>query len=263
MKKTVKVMAIVMVLAMAVCCFAGCSGKKNAAVKKIQEAGKLTVLTEPGFAPFEYIDAEGNIAGVDVEICNKIAEKLGVTLEMVSAEFDAIIPAVQTGKADLGAAGITATSERAKQVDFSVNYVDTGIYIIVPEGSPIASGDDIAAGVTVGVQRGTTSDLFVSDTDAEVTQFSTVPDAIVALQAGKLDAVVADELPALDAVTNNEGLVRLEEPLTVEQYAIAVAKGNEDLMEIVNEVVNEMIESGEMEELISKHMELAKAVGSN
>lgn len=261
MKKTVKMIAVIAALVMTVCCFAGCSSSKNA-VKEIQKAGKLIVMTEPGFAPFEYIDGNGEIAGVDVEICEKIAEKLGVTLEMVSAEFDAIIPAVQTGKSDLGAAGITATDERAKQVDFSVNYVDTGIYIIVPEGSAIASGDDIAAGVTVGVQRGTTSDLFVSDTEAEVSQFSTVPDAIVALQAGKLDAVVADELPALDAVTNNEGLVRLEEPLTVEQYAIAIAKGNDELMEIVNEVITEMIESGEMEQLISNHMELAKAVGA-
>ena len=227
MKKMVKVIAIVAVLVMAVCIFAGCSSNKSA-VEKIKKAGKLTVLTEPGFAPFEYIDADGNIAGVDVEISKKVAEKLGVEAEIVAMSFDGIISAVQAGKGDLGAAGITATEERAKQVAFSANYVDTGIYIIVPEGSEKVTGpDSIAEGVAVGVQLGTTSDLFVSDTGAEVGRYTTVADAVVALQSGKVDAVVADELPAQDAVANNPGLVVIDEPLTVEQYAIAVAQENE------------------------------------
>jgi len=260
MKKMTKVIAIVAVLVMALCVFAGC-GKKSA-VEKIQDAGKLTVLTEPGFAPFEYIDANGNVAGVDVEISKKIAAELGVEAEIVPMAFDGIIAAVQAGKGDIGAAGITATEERAKQVAFSANYVDTGIYIIVPEGSEkVASPDDIAAGVAVGVQLGTTSDLFVSDTEAEVGRYTTVADAVVALQAGKVDAVVADELPAKDAVANNTGLVIIDEPLTVEQYAIAVNKDNEDLLEVVNKVVEAMVTSGEMEQLIAEHMELAAAVG--
>ena len=260
MKKMTKVIAIVAVLVMALCCFVGC-GKKSA-VEKIQKAGKLTVLTEPGFAPFEYMDANNNIAGVDVEISKKVAEKLGVEAEIVAMAFDGIIAAVQAGKGDIGAAGITATEERAKQVSFSTNYVDTGIYIIVPEGSEkVASPADIAAGVAVGVQLGTTSDLFVTDTGAEVGRYTTVADAVVALQAGKVDAVVADELPAKDAVANNEGLVIIDEPLTVEQYAIAVNKENEDLLAVVNEVVEEMVASGEMADLIAEHMELAAAVG--
>ncbi|MBR4078932.1 MAG: transporter substrate-binding domain-containing protein [Christensenellaceae bacterium] len=260
MKKMVKVIAIVAVLVMALCCFAGC-GKKSA-VEKIQKAGKLTVLTEPGFAPFEYIDADGNIAGVDVEISKKVAAELGVEAEVIAMAFDGIISAVQAGKGDIGAAGITATEERAQMVSFSTNYVDTGIYIIVPEGSEkVASPADIGAGVAVGVQLGTTSDLFVSDTEAEVGRYTTVADAVVALQAGKVDAVVADELPAKDAVTNNPGLVIIDEPLTVEQYAIAVNKDNADLLEVVNKVVEEMVESGEMAELIAEHMELAAAVG--
>ena len=260
MKKMVKVMAIVAVLVMAVCMFTACGGNKSA-VEKIQKAGKLTVLTEPGFAPFEYIDADGNIAGVDVEISKKVAEKLGVEAEIVAMSFDGIIAAVQAGKGDMGAAGITATEERAKQVSFSSNYVDTGIYIIVGEGSAVASPADIAEGVSVGVQLGTTSDLFVTDTGAEVGRYTTVADAVVALQSGKVDAVVADELPAKDAVANNEGLSIIDEPLTVEQYAIAVAQENEDLLAVVNEVVEEMVASGEMEALIAEHMELAAAVG--
>ncbi len=260
MKKMVKVIAIVAVLVMALCCFAGC-GKKSA-VEKIQKAGKLTVLTEPGFPPFEYIDANGEIAGVDVEISKKVAEELGVEAEVIAMAFDGIIAAVQAGKGDLGAAGITATEDRAKLVSFSSNYVDTGIYIIVPEGSEaVASPADIAEGVAVGVQLGTTSDLFVSETGAEVGRYTTVADAVVALQAGKVQAVVADELPAKDAVAANPGLVIIDEPLSAEQYAIAVNKDNADLLEVVNKVVEEMVASGEMQALIDEHTALAEAIG--
>ena len=176
--------------------------------------------------------------------------------------FDGIIAAVQAGKGDIGAAGITAREERAKLVSFSSNYVDTGIYIIVPEGSEITSPEGITAGVAVGVQLGTTSDLFVSDIEGvEPGRYTTVADAVVALQAGKVQAVVADELPARDAVAHNEGLMVIDEPLSAEQYAIAVSKENEDLLEVVNKVVEEMVASGEMAELIAEHTELAAAVG--
>ena len=126
-------------------------------------------------------------------------------------DFDGLIQALQAGKGDMVAAGLTADEERAKSVDFSINYIDTGLYIIVKgEGSKVASKEDIAEGVTVGVQKGTTSDLFVSDTTAEVSRYTRVADAVVAVQTGKIDAVVCDELPATDAVTNNPDLKLLD-----------------------------------------------------
>lgn len=259
MKAFKKVAALLLVVALLATSLVSC-GKKSI-VDEIKKSGKLTVITEPGFAPFEYIDANGEIAGVDIEIAKKIAEKLGVEAEITAMDFDAIIPAIQAGKANLGAAGITATEERAKSVDFSVNYVDTGLYIIVPEGSAIAGAADIVEGTAVGVQLGTTSDMLVSDITSGISRYKTVADAVVALQSGKIEAVVADELPAKDAVTNNTGLVLLEEPLSVEQYALAITKGNEELLEVINEVLGEMIESGEVDKLIQEHMELAAAVG--
>ena len=168
MKKHVKIIAIAAALVLIALCLVGCGSNKGT-IEKIKENGKFTVLTEAGFAPFEYIDKDGEIAGVDVEISQRIADKLGVELEMVSMDFDGLIQALQAGKGDMVAAGLTADEERAKSVDFSINYIDTGLYIIVKgEGSKVASKEDIAEGVTVGVQKGTTSDLFVSDTTAEV-----------------------------------------------------------------------------------------------
>ena len=258
MKKHVKIIAIAAALVLIALCLVGCGSNKGT-IEKIKENGKFTVLTEAGFAPFEYIDKDGEIAGVDVEISQRIADKLGVELEMVSMDFDGLIQALQAGKGDMVAAGLTADEERAKSVDFSINYIDTGLYIIVKgEGSKVASKEDIAEGVTVGVQKGTTSDLFVSDTTAEVSRYTRVADAVVAVQTGKIDAVVCDELPATDAVTNNPDLKLLDDPLTVEQYSVAVTKGDEEFLKLVNEVLQEMLDSGEIDELVSEHMELAK-----
>ena len=260
MKKHVKVIAAVAALVLLALCMVGCSSNANT-IENVKSNGKLTVLTEAGFAPFEYIDSNGEIVGVDVEIAQRVADKLGVELEMVSMDFDGLIQALQAGKGDMVAAGMTADEERAKSVDFSINYIDTGLYIIVKgEGSKVASKDDITEGVTVGVQAGTTSDLFVSDTDAEISRYKTVADAVVAVQTGKIDAVVCDQLPATDAVTNNPDLKMLDEPLTVEQYSIAVKKGDEEFLNLVNEVLQEMLDSGEIDDLVATHMELAAQV---
>lgn len=254
-----KIVAFILVIIVAVMCLVGCGEKST--LDRIKESGKLTMITEPSFAPFEYMNG-GDIVGVDVAIAQKVADKLGVELEVVSMEFDALITNLQAGKGDLIAAGMTATDERKASVDFSVNYVDTGLYIIVlKDNSTIASVDDIVEGVTVGVQMGTTSDLYVSDnTDAEVGRYKTPADAVVALQAGKLDCVICDQLPAQDAVNNNADLRLLNDPFTVEQYAIAVTKGDEEFLAVVNEVLEEMLANGEIDALIAEHMELASKV---
>ncbi len=254
-----KIIALVLVLVLAVMCLAGCG--KQSTLDNIEKNGKLTVITEPGFAPFEYMNGE-EITGVDVEIAKKVADKLGVELEMVAMDFDALIPALQAGKGDMIAAGMTATDERKESVDFSVNYIDTGLYIIVMgDDDSIASVDDITEDTIVGVQTGTTSDLFVSDIVNEVGRYKTPSDAVMALQSGKVDCVVCDQLPAQDAVNNNPDLKLLEEPLTVEQYAIAVAKENEDFLAVINEVLEEMLANGEIDALVAEHMELAAQVG--
>ena len=229
-------------------------------VDAIKEAGKLVMLTNAGFAPYEFLGPDNNIVGVDVEIAGAIAAELGVELEVVDMDFDAIIFALQSGKGDLGVAGMTNTPERAQTVDFSINYVDTNQMIIVPEGSDI-TGPEGLAGKTIGVQMGTTGDLFVTDNieGANVQRYKTGPDAGAELAAGKLDAVVIDAGPAAQIAGANAGLMVLETPATPEpeQYAIAIAKGEEDLKAVVDSVLEKLIADGQVQAWIDEYNEIS------
>lgn len=229
-------------------------------VDKIKAAGKLVMLTNAGFAPYEFLGDDNSVIGVDVEIAKAIAAEMGVELEVVDMDFDGIIIAVQSGKGDLGIAGMTNTEERSQTVDFSVNYVDSLQMIIVPEGSAITGPADLS-GKTVGVQMGTTGDLFVTDsaTGVNVQRYKTGPDAGAELAAGKLDAVVIDAGPAAQIAKANPGLVVLETPATdePEQYAIAIAKGNEDLKTLVDSVLEKLIADGQIQAWIDEYNVIA------
>ena len=231
-------------------------------IDAIKEAGKLVMLTNAGFAPYEFLGSDNTVIGVDVEIAGAIAESLGVELEVVDMDFDAIVFALQSGKGDLGVAGMTNTPERAETVDFSINYVDSQQMIIVQEGSDITGPADLT-GKNVGVQMGTTGDLFVTD-DLEgvnVQRYKTGPDAGAELAAGKLDAVVIDAGPAAQIAAANPGLVVLETPATEEpeQYAIAIAKGKDDLKAAVNAVLEQLIADGQIQAWIDEYNEISSA----
>ncbi len=230
-------------------------------IAKIKANGKISMLTNAAFAPYEYLDAEGNITGVDVEICQAVADELGVELEIVDMDFDGIVLAIQTGKGELGAAGMTANDERKKSVDFSVNYVDTGIYMVTKaDNENILTTEDLV-GKEVGTQLGTTSDIFLSDLEGvEILRYKTIAEAAVALSNGQLDALVIDEMPAKDIVNSDDTLKLIDEPLTVEQYAIAIAKENTALKEVVDKVLTKLLEEGKVAELIEKHMAAAADV---
>lgn len=225
------------------------------AVERIKAAGELVMLTNAAFPPFEYIGEGGKPAGVDVEIAEAIAAELGVTLNVIDMDFDGIVMAVQTGKGDIGAAGMTNTEERRKNVDFSIDYLTTTQLIVVKEDSAYASAEDLA-GKEIGVQLGTTGGLYAADyiDDAKISTFKTGPDAGMALASGKIDAVVIDEMPAQQIAKANTGLKVLEEPLTEEQYAIAIAKGNEDLKAVIDKVLEKLLAEGTVDALIEKHM---------
>ena len=238
------------------------STEEGDAVAAIKDAGKLIMLTEAGFAPYEYIGEDNEVAGVDVEICKAIAEELGVELEVVQMDFDGIIPAIQTGKGDLGAAGITKDPEREKSVSFSINYVDAAQMIVVRKDETAIAGEtseDLVAalaGKNVGVQMGTTGDIFVSDeTEATPVQYKKVADAAMELANGKLDALVIDEMPAQQVVSANDDLMVIDTPLTQEQYAIAIAKDKTDLKAVVDEVVQRLLDEGKIDEWITYHKE--------
>ncbi len=258
MKKLYKVIALMLAVALGVLAFAACKPAEQAAgtpnIDKIKKAGKLVMLTNAAFAPFEYLGENNEVAGVDVEIAQAIADEIGVKLEVVDMDFDGIIMAVQSGKGDLGVAGITADDERRQNVDFSVNYVDAAQVIIVPEGSAIKSAADLA-GKNIGVQMGTTGDTYVTDEvgAGQVMRYKTGPDAGAELANGKIDAVVIDEMPAKQIAEANKGLIVLEEPLTEEQYAIALKKDTPDLKAVVDKVVQKMVDDGTIAKLIEEH----------
>jgi ABC-type amino acid transport substrate-binding protein len=250
--KLFKSMALVLVLALLASTFAACAPKVG--LEKVKKAGKLVVLTSSGFAPFEYLGANNEVVGVDMDIAQAVADEIGVKLEVVDMDFDGIVMAIKNGKGDLGAAGMTADDERRQSVDFSINYVDAAQVIIVPQGSDIKTAADLA-GKNVGVQMGTTGDIYVTDNAnaKEVFRYKTGPDAGAELANGKIDAVVIDEMPAQQIAAVNSGLMVLDEPLTEEQYAIAIPKGAEDLKAVVDTVVQRMLDDGTIAKLIEEH----------
>ncbi len=253
MKKSVlKSLAIVLAITLIASAFVACAPKVG--LEKVKKAGKLVVLTSAGFAPFEYLGANNEVVGVDMDIAKAIADEIGVKLEVVDMDFDGIVMAIKNGKGDLGAAGITANDERRQSVDFSINYVDAAQVIIVPEGSAIKTAADLA-GKNVGVQMGTTGDIYVTDNVGakEVFRYKTGPDAGAELANGKIDAVVIDEMPAQQIAAANTGLVVLAEPLTEEQYALALPQGAEDLKQVVDKVVQRMLDDGTIAKLIADH----------
>ena len=221
------------------------------------QEGKLIWATNAAFEPYEYMEGD-TVVGIDAEIADAIAAKLGLEAQVENMEFDAIIPAVTSGKADIGLAGMTVSEERLMNVNFSDTYVEAGQAIIVKEGSDIQSAADLN-GKVVGVQRGTTGDEYVSDEAngvgvASVERFSNGPDAAQSLLTDKIDAVVIDNEPAKKLVENSEGLVKLDENLTSEQYAIAVAKDNTELLDAINGALSEMKENGELQAILDKYL---------
>ena len=217
--------------------------------------GVLTMATNAEFPPYEFHDG-GEIVGIDVEIAEAIAEKLGMTLEIEDIAFDSIIPEVDSGKADIGLAGMTVSEDRLKNVDFSEPYTTASQVIIVKNESDIAGPDDLA-GKYIGVQLGTTGDIYASDYEEEgstIERYSKGFEAVQAMMQGKIDDVVIDLEPAKVFVSENEGIKILDEALTVEEYAIAVKKGNTELVEKLNGALAELKDSGELQAIIDKYI---------
>ena len=259
MKKFMKgLMATTMVFAM-MTSLVGCGGGSEAEAPA-DEATTLVMATNAAFPPYEFYEGE-EIVGIDAEIAAAIAEKLGMEFKIEDMEFDAIIPAVTSGKASFGMAGMTVTEERLKSVDFSTSYAQGVQVVIVKEGSAITSVDDLfaeGASNIVGVQTGTTGDLY-STWDLEdaglatVERFNKGGDAVLALTQGKVDCVVIDNEPAKEFVAANEGLVILDTEYAVEDYAMCFAKDSE-LTAQVNGALEELIADGTVQAIIDKYI---------
>ena len=274
MKKIISLVLAVLMLCGTMMAFASCDKKGDT----------LVMATNAAFPPYEYKDGEG-FAGIDVEIAQAIAEKLGKKLEIADVEFGSIIGGVQEGKYDFGMAGMTVTEKRLQSVNFSTTYA-TGIQvIIVADGSTIETldsifvfdenGDPIALqnpDIRVGVQQDTTGDIYCSSdvtgwglcdvaedgtmvTD-RVIRYKTGAEAVEALKSGKVDCVIIDNEPAKSFVAANEGIHILagDNEYAIEDYAICVAKENTELLEQINKALAELTEDGTIAKIIEKYI---------
>lgn len=218
------------------------------------EAGKLTMATNAAFPPYEMTTDAGDFEGIDIETAQAIANKLGLELQIDDMDFDAALLSVQQGKADIVMAGVTVTDERKAVMDFSDSYA-TGIQsIIVPEGSDIASPDDLA-GKKIGTQRGTTGYIYCSDDfgDENVVAYDDGLTAVQALNNGQVDAVVIDNAPAQEFIAANPGLKILDTSYAEEDYAIGMAK-NSPLEDAVNSVLEELKADGTLQAIVDKYI---------
>ena len=223
------------------------------AVDKIKAAGKLVIGTNAEFEPFEYKEGT-KIVGFDMDLAQKIADSLGVTLDIQDMNFDSIVVAIEAGQVDLGMAGMTITEDRQKNVDFSVPYFNASQKIIVKNDSTIATKEDLT-GKKVGVQMGTTGDTVVTDTlKIKPERFNKGADAVQALLSGAIDAVVIDNYPAESFVAlNSDKLKTVSGGFDNESYGIAIKKDRQALVDAVNKVINDMNANDEMNTLLSKY----------
>ena len=223
--------------------------------------GVLTMATNAAFPPYEYIEG-GEIVGIDAEIAAAIAEKLGLEVQIEDMEFDAIIEAVKSGKADIGLAGMTVTPDRAEEVNFTASYATGVQVVIVTEDSAITSVDDLfaeGASNVIGVQRNTTGDLYTTwDLEdaglATIDRYSKGAEAVQALKTGKVDCVVIDNEPAKAFVAEVEGLKILDTEYILEEYAGAMNKENAELFEAVNVALEELIADGTVQAIIDTYI---------
>lgn len=267
MKKCLRFFAVT--LTAASLCLISCNRQETASTAPASggesfttvEPGKLIMATNATFPPYEYISG-GQVAGIDAELINAVADRLGLEAEIDDMEFDAVIEAVRSGKADIGLAGMTVTPDRAAEVDFTVSYATGVQVVIVKEDSPITSVDDLlaeGANHVVGVQRNTTGDIYATG-DIEdaglgtIDRYSKASDTVQALVTDKVDCVIIDNEPARAFVSEIDGLKILDTEYIREEYAGAMSKDNPALYAAVNGAFQALIDDGTVQSILDKYI---------
>lgn len=248
-----KLLSIILVGAMIISLIA-CT-KKEAKVDTTAVSTTLVMATNAEFPPYEFKE-DNQFKGIDVEVAGKIAEKLGTTVEILDIAFDSIIPSVMSGKADFGMAGMTVTEDRKQSVDFSNTYQTAVQAVIVPANSDIADIEGLT-GKKIGVQLGTTGDIYCTDDfgDENISRYPKIVDGVQAMKSGMIDACVVDDQVAKAVVAQDEGSFKiLNTPYAEEEYAIAVKKGNLELLNKINAALDEMKNNGELAAIVSKYI---------
>lgn len=237
-------------------------------VGKIKARGTLIVGTSADWPPFEYVDSQGNFAGIDIEIAKRIAQELGVRLEVRDMKFAALIEAVKNGQVDIVLADMTPTAERGKVVDFSIPYYfskGNAIVILKGKAASIQKVEDLY-GKKIGVQLGTIQEEWANSAlsgKAEIISYDRVyPEMVMALQRGDIDAMVLGDTIA-------DALTKKMPDLTIAFYAggsrigaaVALPQGAYDLKYVVNKVIEQLLESGEMQQIFNS--EILKWLGAS
>ena len=248
MKNMKRILSAAAVFVLAGSMLAGCGSSSS-------DENTLVMATNATFPPYEYVEGD-EIVGIDPEIAAAIADELGMELQIEDVEFDSIVAGVASGKYDMGMAGMTVDPERLESVNFSDSYA-TGIQsIIVKEGSPIQSVDDLSSSTKIGVQQGTTGAQYAADDYGQdaVVNFNKGADAVQALVTDKVDCVISDNEPAKSFVEANPGLKILDTEYAVEDYAICVAKDNDELLDKINDALAKLKKDGTLDEIINKYI---------
>lgn len=218
-----------------------------------KDNGTLVMVTEAGFAPYEYYE-NGEITGVDIDIAKEIASRLGKKLVIKDIDFDSIINELNSKKADFALAGLSVSPEREKEVDFSVEYAESKQVVIAKKSTSIKTLNDLK-NKTVSVQLGSVADTYASEEieGAKVVQQKKFLSASEDVKSGKSDYMIMDALPASELVKNNNELKILDIELFTDKYAVAVAKGNKELLNEINDILEDLINSGKINEYIINH----------
>ena len=238
-----KLKILLLLTAITTLLFTGCGKKEN----------ELVMVTEAGFAPYEYYK-DGKVVGVDIDIANEITKELGKKLVVKDIAFDSIINELKSGKADFAAAGLSITEDRKKQVDFTVEYTTSNQVVVVKQDSQITDINSLN-GKRIAVQLGTVADLYATKNfkDSEINRQKKFLVAAEAVKNNKADCIIMDQIPAEQLVSENSELKILDGILFTDTYGMAVKKGNTELLEKINTVLERLMSEGKIEEYVINH----------
>jgi len=261
----------VFALVIAVVLGGSCKKAPQRSIDDIKASGQLLMLTNAPFPPYEFYAADGDLVGVDIDIARSIARHLGVELTVSIRPFDELLPALAAGEADMVLAGLTINDERLELASFSLPYIDAMQYLIIPSTANIKVLEDLG-GKTVGAQAGSTGEEIIAKaiadgalhkTGCQLLALADPAEAVAKVLNGELDAVVVDDTVALQltaghAVLSATPLFSQSGAMLSEQYGVAVAPSNPELLRTVNEVITELKNSGELSAMIKKYEAMAR-----
>ncbi|MBQ0037602.1 MAG: transporter substrate-binding domain-containing protein [Clostridiales bacterium] len=279
MKKFTKLLALVLAMLMSVSLLAGCgdtasddngdTAETSPVLEKILSSGKLVVGTEAQYPPYEFKDIDANFVGCDMFLAQKIADKLGVELEVVDMKFDGIIPAVQSGQCDLGIAAFTNTPERAEVIDFSDLYETSQQLLIVAAGNADKyATKEALKGLKVGSQKGTIQSQLVTSAlpDCELFELDKYPALALEVQNGNIAGLVVDAAVGESLVANSKGALEVSNfAFSAEEASfgksVVAAQGNDALLAVVDEVIASVLDDGSYQAAYDEAVKLAAEMG--